>query len=36
MEFNDFNLWAMILLNTVFCITLPKIVSMDLFKSLTK
>ncbi len=36
MEFNDFNLWAMILLNAVFCITLPKIVSLDWFKTSTK
>ena len=36
MEFNDFNLWAMILLNTAFCIALPKIASLNWFKSLTK
>lgn len=31
MEFNDFSLWGMIFLNTVFCVTLPKIVSLDWF-----
>ncbi|ELS00370.1 hypothetical protein Xen7305DRAFT_00000700 [Xenococcus sp. PCC 7305] len=36
MELSEFNLWAMILFNTAFCISLPKIVSLNWFKTLTK
>ena len=36
MEFNEFNLWTMILLNAVFCVALPKIASLDWFNSQNK